>query len=136
MSKKTKYRIYAVIFVVIVAGLIYWFYIPANSTPGEYDSFAQCLTDSGAKMYGAYWCPHCEEQKKLFGDSWKYVNYVECSLPNAAGQNAVCNNAGIQSYPTWEFSDGSRVTGVMQINEISQTTGCSILAAETIDSDN
>src|SRR3989344_3569664 len=39
--------------------------------PGKYDPFAQCLTDNGAKMFGAYWCPHCSDQKKMFGSSWK-----------------------------------------------------------------
>jgi len=22
-------------------------------------ALAECLTESGAKFYGAYWCPHC-----------------------------------------------------------------------------
>ena len=33
----------------------------------KYDSFAQCLATKQAKMYGLYWCPHCVEQKEMFG---------------------------------------------------------------------
>ncbi len=33
----------------------------------KYDKFAQCLATKQAKMYGLYWCPHCIEQKEMFG---------------------------------------------------------------------
>ncbi|MFH1400946.1 MAG: hypothetical protein ABIH41_05485, partial [Nanoarchaeota archaeon] len=33
------------------------------------DDFARCLTQSGATMYGASWCPHCNDQKEMFGSS-------------------------------------------------------------------
>lgn len=91
---------------------------------GELDGFAQCLTDNGVTMYGAYWCPHCQEQKKLFGASWDIVNYVECSLPNRGGQTEACINAGIESYPTWEFADGTRQSGRLSLDQLAQKTGC------------
>ncbi len=92
----------------------------------NYDNFAKCLTEKGAKMYGAYWCPHCQNQKKLFGESWKYVDYVECSLPNGAGQTSECQIAGISGYPTWVFSDGRKVPGEVSFQQLSQITGCSL----------
>ena len=88
------------------------------------DAFAQCLTDKGVKMYGDYWCPHCINQKELFGSSFEKVQYVECSLPNRGGQNEVCNDAGINGYPTWEFADGSRVEGEMNMENIAAKAGC------------
>jgi hypothetical protein len=90
--------------------------------PGEV--FAKCLTDSGAVMYGAYWCPHCLNQKESFGDSWTYVNYVECSLPNRAGQTEVCAAADIKGYPTWEFADESRQSGEVPLETLAEVTGC------------
>jgi thiol-disulfide isomerase/thioredoxin len=64
-------------------------------TPDK-DTFAKCLTSKGLTMFGAEWCPHCLEEKALFGDSFKYINYVECP------QNTdLCLAKGIQSYPTW-----------------------------------
>ncbi len=94
--------------------------------PGKYDDFAKCLTEKGVVMYGAYWCPHCKNQEELFGSSWKHVNYVECSLPNRAGQNVVCNRAGIKGYPTWEFGDGERVEGEVPLQQLSERSGCSL----------
>jgi|SRR3989344_5271175 len=93
-------------------------------TAGKYDGFAQCITQSGAKMYGAYWCPHCTDQKKAFGSSSKYMNYVECSLPNNGGQTQVCTDAGIESYPTWEFGDGTKEQGFIPLSALAQKTGC------------
>ncbi len=96
-----------------------------SSGGGEYKEFAQCLTDNGVKMYGAFWCPHCNNQKAMFGSSWKHINYVECSNPDRS-QTPECSNAGITGYPTWEFGDGSRQSGEMTVSQLSQKSGCSI----------
>lgn len=90
----------------------------------DYDTFASCLTESGAKMFGAYWCPHCQSQKEMFGESWNLIEYIECSLPNRAGQTAVCGKAGIKSYPTWEFTDGTRKSGTLSLEDLSFLSGC------------
>lgn len=43
------------------------------------DSLAKCLSDKGVKMYGAFWCGHCQNQKAEFnGNLEKYNIYVEC----------------------------------------------------------
>lgn len=115
----------------ITIGIVIFFLV-LLSTPmidisaGKYNEFAECVSNSGAKMYGAYWCSHCAQQKKSFGNSFSKVNYVECSLPNNAGQTQVCESAGIQSYPTWEFGDGTREEGILSLEKISQITGCSL----------
>ena len=98
----------------------------SNEGPGLYDDFARCLTEKGTKMYGAYWCSHCKNQKELFGPSWQYITYVECAIPNQQGQTAVCQQAGVTSYPTWQFSDGSRATGEQSFEQLSQKTRCTL----------
>jgi len=42
--------------------------VGVGSGPGktDYSEFAKCLTQKGAKMYGTFWCPHCQNQKKEF----------------------------------------------------------------------
>ncbi|MBX4189069.1 hypothetical protein KW785_00555 [Candidatus Parcubacteria bacterium] len=91
---------------------------------GKLDAFATCLKDQGAKFYGAFWCPHCQAQKALFGRSAKLLPYIECSTPNGNSQNQVCNDAKIESYPTWEFSDATRLTGEQTLAELSSKTSC------------
>ena len=77
--------------------------------PGKYDTFATCLKDKGALFYGAFWCPHCQAQKKLFGSSAKLLPYVECSTADASGQLPICIEKKIESYPTWILADGTRI---------------------------
>ena len=112
--------------IIILAGIIVYALLKPSSGSSLSSSFAQCLSQNGVKMYGAYWCPHCQNQKTLFGDQFKYIQYIECSLPDKGGQNDVCNKAEIQGYPTWEFKDGSRIQGEVTLGDLSQKTGCSL----------
>jgi hypothetical protein len=91
----------------------------------DYDAFAKCLTAKGAKMYGAYWCGHCQNQKAAFGEAWQYVKYVECAGEDG-GQAVACAGAGVTSYPTWIFANGSRQTGELSFEELSASTGCEL----------
>lgn len=84
------------------------------------------LADSGALFYGASWCPHCQEQKKLFGASEDRLPYVECSPGGPRGAVASsCISAGVTTYPTWVFPDGARVTAVMSLRELAERVGYS-----------
>ncbi len=111
--------------VVVVALLIGGRYY-ADNAPGEHDELATCIAESGATFFGAFWCPHCADQKEMFGNSADLLPYVECSLPNGQGQNEMCNAEGIQGYPTWEFSDGERVARVMTRDELAERTNCAL----------
>lgn len=107
------------IFAVIV-GTRYW----SEAQPGTYDELAQCIADSGAKFYGAFWCPHCTAQKEAFGNSYKLLPYIECSLPDKSGQTQECIDAGITGYPTWRFSDGSELSGNIPLAVLAEKTNC------------
>jgi len=120
--KKALYWIIAIVAVVTAA----WAINSYSNQPGELDSFAQCLEDQGATFYGAYWCPACNQQKTMFGRSQDLLPYEECSLPNRGGRNELCTGLGIEGYPTWEFPDGERVTGVVSLEELSRKTSCEL----------
>jgi len=109
---------------ILVAAVLLGVFIIMPNLPGKYDDFAKCLGEKGAKMYGTFWCTHCKAQKELFGSSWKYAPYVECSTPDEKGQTQVCKDAGITGYPTWEFPGGNRTSGVVPLEELSARTGC------------
>lgn len=96
--------------------------IPAG--PGKYDEFATCLKDKGATFYGAFWCPHCQDQKKLFGSSQKLLPYVECSTADGRNQTQICKDKKIESYPAWEFADGSRLNGEIPLAQLAEKTSC------------
>lgn len=94
--------------------------------PGPFDGFAQCLKDKGAIFYGAFWCPHCQNQKKMFGRSERLLPYVECSTANGQGVLPVCRDAKITGYPTWVFPDQSRESGEIPLETLAERSGCSL----------
>jgi len=81
---------------------------------------AQHLSKIDAKFYGASWCPHCADQKEMFGSSVKRLPYVECSPAGpSAPQADVCKEKNIQSYPTW-IINGERYTGIQPLDSLAQ----------------
>ncbi|MEM3154361.1 MAG: hypothetical protein QW165_02210 [Candidatus Woesearchaeota archaeon] len=114
--------------VLLIGAVVFATHRISASTTGaagfnSHDFFAKCLTENGATFYGTYWCLHCQEQKRMFGASFEFVNYVECSLPNRAGQTEVCARAGIKAYPTWDIRNVRR-EGVLSFQQLSELTGC------------
>jgi hypothetical protein len=97
-----------------------------NAPPpnGKYDAFAKCIAHTSTTFFGAFWCPHCHDQKNEFGDAAKYLPYVECSPPDAIGENQICTQNKISEYPTWQFPDGSRASGMQTLQTLSEKTGC------------
>lgn len=122
-----KFPILVILLVVFVAGGIgggIWY---LNSQPGALDGFASCLGEKGAKFYGAFWCPHCTNQKKLFGRSAKKLPYIECGVPgNTSAQTKECTDAGVKGYPTWIFADGSRLDGEVDLQTLAEKTTCEL----------
>ena len=121
-TNRTTIVIGIIALVFIIGLLAYTNSRPA--APSKYDGFAQCLKDKGATFYGAFWCPHCQNQKALFGTAKQYLPYVECSLPSGQGQTQICIEKGIQSYPTWVFADMSSTTGEMSLASLAEKTSC------------
>src|SRR5688572_2934044 len=124
-AKKYSGLLITVASVVLVLGGLVYLANRDNGEPGQYDVLAQCLTEKGVKFYGASWCPHCAEQKRMFGKSMKYVDDVECAVPgNNSAMTQVCKDANIESFPTWVFPDGSRLTGEQLPVSIGEKAGC------------
>lgn len=86
-------------------------------------ALARHLKEIGSKEYGAYWCPHCHEQKELFGkEAAAELNYVECDPKGKNAQPEVCKAAGIKGYPTWEIN-GKQYAGVQTLNKLADLSG-------------
>ncbi|MEQ1500288.1 MAG: hypothetical protein ABL917_02890 [Parcubacteria group bacterium] len=122
---------YILIALLFVGGVVWLFMTPGK--PGKYDGFAQCIKNTKTvTFFGAFWCPHCNEQKKRFGKSAKYLPYVECSTPDGKDRLPVCVNANITTYPTWDFATSSimasttRITGEMELVDLAEKTGCAL----------
>lgn len=127
MNNKRNIKIFVLVIGILILGTIATVLLRSSNTssgPGKYDAFATCLKDKGAIFYGAFWCPHCQAEKKLFGSSEKLLPYVECSTPDAQGQTQICKDNKIESYPTWTFKDGSQLNGEITLQQLADKTSC------------
>ncbi|AFY79455.1 MAG: vitamin K epoxide reductase family protein [Hydrococcus sp. C42_A2020_068] len=95
-----------------------------TTTSGEAEiALAKHLKAIGAKEYGAFWCPHCYEQKQLLGqEAFQEINYIECDPQGNNPQPQACADAKIQSFPTWEIN-GKMHQGVKLPEELAELSG-------------
>jgi len=119
---KTNTLIWFLVLILVIAGVIWLVLAPTK--PGKLDAFASCIKESGATYYGAFWCPNCKNQEALFGRSARLLPRVECSTPDGRGQLQVCQDADIKGYPTWDFANGTRESGTLPLERLSEVTGC------------
>ncbi len=113
---------------IIIAGALVVVSVKKNSEGSGsslYTEFAQCLGNNGAKFHGAWWCSACRQQKSLFASAQKDLPYIECSNPDRT-QTQECTDLGIKSYPTWKFTDGTEVKGVMSLEDLAEKTSCEL----------
>lgn len=86
-------------------------------------ALAERLTETGAVMYSAYWCPHCNEQKQLFGkEAAARLKVVECAVDGQNSQAELCNQKKIEGYPTWEIK-GQLDSGVKPLQKLAELSG-------------
>ncbi len=109
-----------VIALLVLVYLAAWYY-----SNHRYDKFAKCLAAKHARMYGLYWCPHCLDQKHMFGASFRYVPYVECALSHTE-ETPQCKAAGVDHFPSWQFGTEPPKAGVLSLDALSDKTGCSL----------
>jgi|GEM_PF-1293710 len=98
---------------------------------GKYAELAKCLTKEGVKFYGAFWCPHCQEQKAMFGDDLRYVTFVECDPRDPKADPADCAERKIDRYPTWFFPGQGNETGYHTAEELAKKSGCTAALSGT-----
>ena len=96
--------------------------VRAESTVGTI-ALAEQLTASGAVMYSAYWCPHCHEQKELFGrEATEKLTVIECAPDGRNSQKELCDAKKIEGYPTWEIN-GTLDSGVKPLLKLAELIG-------------
>ncbi len=97
-------------------------YASLPSVPQEkLTEFAKCLSSKGLKMAGAEWCSACNSQKRLFGDSFEFVNFVDCDK-----EKSFCEENNIEYYPTWIMNGEKKAVGVQSIQKLAELSGCRI----------
>jgi len=92
---------------------------PITATSSERSlKIGEDLKQLDAKMFGAYWCSHCYEQKQRLGkEAYRNVQYFECSKEGLNSKADMCKEKKIPGYPTWEIN-GNLYPGDMYLDEL------------------
>jgi glutaredoxin len=98
---------------------------PISTVSGEAEiQLAEHLKAIDARMYGAWWCPHCHDQKQLFGNqAAKVFPYVECDAEGKRPQVEVCRSKSeVTGFPTWEIN-GKFYSGTQSLAKLAELSG-------------
>lgn len=114
--------------------------LAGNVTPGEYSvavvaaqsaeganlvEFAQGLASAGVKLYGAKWDVATTTQRDLFEDGRQFLPFVDVTAADRT-RLPLADSLDIDVYPTWVFTDGSRLEGVQSLVTIAQRAGITL----------
>ena len=96
--------------------------IITTSSSSQKVKFAKFLSENNIVMYSAYWCPHCHDQKQLFGkEAVKELKVVECAKDGKENEYDLCQTKGIEGFPSWEIN-GEIFSGTRDLNDLAIMT--------------
>lgn len=115
MNKKYAMNLIIVLAILIFAGLILKQDDSTGTTVNE--ELTKCIGEN-SKLYVQLGCSYCETQEKMFGDTYKLLDSIDCFY-----KKEECNIANIRATPTWVIK-GEKYEGVQSINKLQKLTGC------------
>ena len=98
---------------------------PVTTQSGDAEmQLAQHLSTTDARMFGAWWCPHCHDQKQLFGqEAAKNIPYIECAEDGQNPEVRLCRSTpGVEGFPTWVI-DGEYLVGAQPLDRLADASG-------------
>jgi uncharacterized membrane protein len=107
------------------------FFTVKNTASEAEIELAKHLKATGATMYGAYWCPHCYEQKELFGkEAVKEIPYTECGEGGVDAKVQACKDMAPEvekatgqpfGFPTWKVN-GKFYSGRQKLEDLARNS--------------
>jgi len=83
-------------------------------------TLASDMKSLNSRMFGAFWCSHCYEQKQAFGyEAMQIIPYVECDKEGYNNKREVCKERELPGYPTWEIG-GKLFPGEQSLEELRE----------------
>ena len=96
--------------------------VVSASSPAKI-ALAEHLTSMGARVFTAYWCPHCHDQKEAFGkEAAAKLQVIECAEDGANSQAQLCKQQGVQGFPSWQIK-GVLDSGVKPLDTLADLSG-------------
>lgn len=83
---------------------------------------AKHLHKKGIVMYSAFWCPHCRNQREMFGrEAWKEMTWVECGKGGVGRDERRCAN--VDGFPTFLAGRKEIGSGEMKLAVLAELSG-------------
>lgn len=118
MEKKLKINLNLSITVLIILGILILTVILINNKKAETpNEIAQCIGEKSL-LYTQLGCHACKTQENLFGESYQYLNKIDCYY-----NTNECITANITATPTWVIN-GEKYVGVQSVTELKELTNC------------
>ncbi|KAK9062043.1 hypothetical protein SSX86_019227 [Deinandra increscens subsp. villosa] len=99
--------------------------IKASSSPLAL-KLAAHLRSVGGKMYGAFWCSHCLEQKEMFGrEALELLDYAECypdGFKIGTPLSQECKKVKVEGFPMWVIK-GQVLEGIQEFPDLAKASG-------------
>ncbi len=110
MKKRSIVTLIIVLAVIILAALVL-----TRSHPDTSEEIVKCIGENSL-LYTQKGCHACEYQEKLFGENYKYLNFIDCWIDQEK-----C--LGIKGTPTWIINN-QEYLGARSIEQLKELTGC------------
>ncbi|EKD93829.1 MAG: hypothetical protein ACD_28C00052G0004 [uncultured bacterium] len=114
-----KRRLAGMIFCALFIFLSYLLWNDHQDRAIPYRAFAHCLSRNDMIMYGTDWCPHCQEQKEMFGAAFEFIDYVNCDF-----NKELCEAKNVTKYPTWYSGEVFFKQGVQPFSVLGEEAEC------------
>lgn len=83
-------------------------------------TLASDLKALDSRMFGAFWCSHCYDQKQAFGlEAFASIPYIECDKEGYHNKREMCRERDVPGYPTWEIN-GELFPGERSLDELQE----------------
>jgi uncharacterized membrane protein len=105
----------AITFLIIFGVVILAAFLITSKGEETSNEIAKCIGENSV-LYTQLGCHACETQKNLFGESYQYLNLVDCFY-----EGEKCSN--IEYTPTWIINN-EKYVGIQSIEELKELTGC------------
>ncbi len=79
---------------------------------------ASCLNENNAKFYCSSLSMHCSEQRKLLGDVYSQINYVDCGK-----ESDECE--ALRGFPAWKIGENTYY-GVYNLRNLVELANCKL----------
>ena len=103
--------------IIILIIIVFSIYILSKNGGNENEQLAKCIA-SKSTLYIQTGCFACQKQEGIFGETYKYLNTVDCSV-----EGDVCLTNEIMATPTW-LINGEKYVGYIGLDNLKELTGC------------